>query len=192
MKGLVWATAVLAAVSALALLGVRQRQGALLVSPPPAIAATALARCPDFTLEDNGVCLPLPRPTSGGKPPGKVDWVSAEALLSAFYVPWRDAPVPQQLIDKAPAEFRALLVRTRVGSEVRCATSLPDPVVSHIGKAPDDTWVLTVGSKADPARTVSIANLTALAPNVLVDSPCANGTILGTSGDALVVWEGNQ
>lgn len=192
MKGLVWATAALATSSVLALLGLRHRQGSLLVSPPPALAATAAARCPDFTLEDNGVCLPIPRPPGASKGLVSVDWVAAADVLSAFHVPWRDAPIPEQLIPKAAADFRVLLVRTRVGSEVRCATALPEPVVTHLGKAPDETWVLTLGSKSDPSRTVSIANLSKLAANIVVGSACPSGTPLGTSGDALVVWEGKH
>lgn len=179
----------LGAVSAIA---VQQRQGRIFVSPPPALAAAAMARCPDFTLEDNGVCLPLARPAGAGKVPPTIDWVSAENMLSALHIPWRDAPVPQQLTTKAPTDFQVLLVRTRVGSEVRCATSLPDPIVAHIGKAPDNTWVLTLAGKSDAARTISIASLASLAPSISAGSPCANGTPLGTSGDALVVWEGSK
>jgi hypothetical protein len=188
MKGLVWATALLGAISALALVGLRQRQGALLINPPPAVAATARARCPDFTLEDNGVCLPLSRPTGATKPTAPVEWVSADDLISAFFVPWRDAPVSPSIASTVPADTRALLVRTRVSSEVRCAASFADPVIARVDKTPEGGWTLTLDSKSDATRTVSVTGLATLAPSATVGTACATGTPIATSGDALVVW----
>lgn len=188
MKGLVWATAALGALALLALVAVRERAGVLVVNPPPAIAATAAARCPEFTLEDNGVCLPLPRPSGARKAGVAVSWVAEGDALSAFMVPWRDAPVAPELASALSPSAPALLVRTRVGSPVACAAPFDDAVVTRADQLPSGAWVISLVSHADAARTVTMTGLTALAPQISVGAACPSGGPLGASGDTLVVW----
>lgn len=172
-----------------ALIELRHRAASVLVSPPPAVAAMDQARCPPHTLEDNGVCLPLLRPAERPGAGTHEGWVAPEGLLGTFEVPWREAPLPEPLAGEARPDFRATMIRARIGSQVRCAAPFDDPVVSHLGKT-TDSWVLTFVSKSDPVRTVSIANLTTVVETLRVGDACPKETPIGTSGDALVVWEG--
>lgn len=188
MKGIVWALALLGAIATLTVVSLRHRQGVVLVSPPPAVVATAEARCPDFTLEDNGVCLPLTRPPGATRTLPTVDWVGADGLVSAFFVPWSDAPVPPSLRSVNSPAGRALLIRTRVGSEVRCGASFASPVITRANQSEDGTWLVTVAESNDATRKVDITGLTALAPEMRAGSDCPKGAPLGTSGDALVAW----
>lgn len=187
MKGAFWATLMVCSIAGVAAVALSARHGTFLVSPPPALAATAQARCPDYTLEDDGVCLPISHNrATRSAPESRPRWVPASSELSAFYVASADAPVPPGLGELPEA---VLLTRTRVGSPVTSALAEPGASVTRIEQL-GQTWVITLGGdtpKGGRAEVV-ISGLRAVEPNLQVGSPGAAGTPLGTSGDVLVIW----
>lgn len=187
MKGVFWATLTVCGIGTAAALALAARQGTLLVSPPPALAATAQARCPDYAIEDDGVCLPISRNrATRSAPESRPHWVPEGSEVSAFYVASSDAPAPPGL---GPMPESVLLVRTRVDSPVTSALAEPGASVTHIEQL-TATWVVTLSGDAPSGgrKEVVISGLRSVNPNLQVGSPCPITTPLGTSGDVLVIW----
>lgn len=191
MRIVAWATAGIGVLTALVLGVSAQRGGLLLVSPPPPLATTSRARCPDHHLEDNGVCLPLGRARLTAPAIDLDDWVAPDSRLSAFQIPWRDAPVSPSRRGDLTSETPVRLVRTRVGAPVYCAAALSGARVDKIEKAADGAHFVTIGldSRAGGHQTWILTGLTSVAPELQVGRPCLTETALGVSGDALVIYQ---
>lgn len=190
MKGLVWATAALGATATFAALGLWQRQGVVFVSPPPPRLETAQARCPDYTLEDNGVCLPLSQERVPSSGLDAKTWLAPDGVVSAFDVYWRDAPVSAAHRSRLPGDAPVLLVRTRLGASLSCPTTLTLAQVTHLDRDEAGVWVTTLTGANVKGETQSLtaSGLASMAPDAKLGAPCEAGTPLGTAGDALVVY----
>lgn len=172
------------------------RHGTLLVAAPAAAATTAAARCPDFALEDEGVCLPLRRATGARPTRPLAGWVPPTDQLSAFELPWKDAPVAPSYRASLAPDAPAVLMRTRVGSRLRCATALSAANIATVESGPEGTWLLTIIGKApimgkapdEEQVTLGVTGTGALDSKVQPGLACHNGVELGTSGDALVFF----
>ncbi len=191
MKGFVWATAALGATAVIALLALRQRQGVVLVSPPPRLVETANARCPDYTLEDNGVCLPVTKQRVPASGLDATTWLKPDVILSAFDVYWRDAPIAPVHRPHLSSDAPVLLVRTQVGASVVCPMSLTHARVTHVQQTTDGVWLATItGAAANNGGTqrLTVSGLTSMEATTSVGAMCPAGTPLGNAGDALVIY----
>ncbi len=190
MKGFVWATAALGATAVVALLALRQRQGLVLVSPRPQLVETARARCPDYTLEDNGVCLPVTRQRVPASGLVATTWLNPDVIISAFDVYWRDAPIAPVYRPHLSGDAPVLLVRTHVGASVICPRSLTEARVTHVQQTTDGVWLATItGASANgETQPFTVTGLTSIEATISVGALCPAGTPLGNAGDALVIY----
>lgn len=188
MNGLALSSITLGVAAIAVLVGLAQRNGVILINTPPSAAPTSHARCPDYSLEDDGVCLPLSPSRVGVSGLDGNDWVSQEDLISSFDVAWRDAPIAPSRRDALPGSTPVRLTRTRVGAPVSCGTALVDARVKHVESTSDGAWLVVVGGVAANGETQRhvLAGLTAVAPALRAGAPCSPTTTLGTSGDVLV------
>jgi hypothetical protein len=188
MKGLTLGSITLGVAAIAVLAGLTQRKGVILINTPPSAAPTSQARCPDYSLEDDGVCLPLSVPRVGASGLDGNDWVSLEDLISSFDVAWRDAPIAPSRRDDLPRSTPVRLTRTRVGAPVSCGSALEDARIERVESTPDGAWFVAIAGVAANGETQRhvLTGFTAVAPALRAGAPCSPTTELGISGDVLV------
>lgn len=195
MKHLLWASFALLAGGGLAL-GLRASPPAVVhVAVPAQQSPLQASRCPRHTLEDDGVCIPVPRMPGS---PLAADRFRLPVAGRARVLPLRHAPVPSTFRSAAGRAPRALLIRSAPDSPVTCASALRDARVTELS----DRVVLIAGQLANAAGdgdagagmsadgeiTLAVAGLSTLDPALEVGAPCTAQTLLGTSSDAVVLF----
>jgi hypothetical protein len=181
----------------LAVSWLRPQLQSLAIRRGPDNAAPPEPACPPQTLETEGVCVPVPGPTSSAldesTPPGdnRLGTGSVSTFPEALQtvagtsreLALAEAPVPKAW----RAAGRAFATRPQPGAEVVCPAL---PALRILALDVEEGWVLLESASAAAPGTVLalfIAGLRTLAPSVSVGAPCAPRAALGTARDQVVL-----
>lgn len=191
---LLWVIAAVCALSGLGLLLWPNHSARVAVAPVSAQPSWPEPRCPARTLEDDGVCIPVPAaPETSSQTlalqsdrPAKWDaYQLPVADASASLVPLQWAPIPE--------EFRvagsALVLRAVPGAAVRCATT-PQSPAEIVALDRDAGWLLMRHRSTEQAKTLLRLQLLAglnLTAEVTEGAACEPGLILGRASDAVTL-----
>ena len=194
MKHLLWLSLATLGLGVLALWLRPHSTPVLHVARSPELEDAPASRCPRHTLEDDGVCIPVPRlhPPSKALPDGKY---VLPVLGRATLVPAERAPLPDSIADSLRDDTPTLLLRTRPGSQVSCTTALHDARIVNIAAASLTIAGELAGGPADAdagAGTVTVqltfAGFQTISEKLSPGSACGAETHLGLSRDVLVLF----
>lgn len=157
----------------------------VLALPPPSVSAAAASRCPPRTLEDHGVCIPVPV-TQGQESSAQTELVpllpGRPTELGAYHLPVSGAA---QLTDLSAAEvpprFRiegqALAINLAGAAALSSRDLLPFDAGTVVGSDPVAGWLLLKVDQPSPSL-VLLAGLVGLMPHLVIgDKLPANGTL---------------
>jgi hypothetical protein len=158
----------------------------ILVSPPPTHSAIAASRCPPRTLEDRGVCIPVPvakEQTASAElvplQPGRPTQLTAYRLPVpgvARLVNLSEAEVPPRFRVEGQAVVVNVPEKTQLSS--RDLGGLQTATVA--GSDPAGGWLLLNVTTPSPSL-VLLAGLAELMPNLVQGQPLPAGTLAVSS-----------
>ncbi len=178
--------------------------GLLLWPDAPARVAVAVVtaqpnwpkpRCPARTLEDDGVCIPVPAaPETAAQTlalqsdrprPWDAYQLPVEGAVASL-VPLQWAPVPEPF----RVAGNALVLRAVPGAPVRCVAA-PQSTTEIVALDRDAGWLLMRHRSAEPGkpllRLLLLGGVEALAADITEGSPCEPGLVLGRALDAVTL-----
>lgn len=167
-------------------------QTRLLALPPPSVSAAAISRCPPRTLEDHGVCIPVPV-TQGQESSAQGELVpllpGRPAELSAYHLPVSGTVQLANLsAAEVPPRFRiegqALAINGPGATALSSRDLLPFDSGTVVGSDPVAGWLLLRVEQPSPSL-VLLAGLVGLMPHLVLGDTLPAAGPLAHSGKVL-------